>query len=153
MEPWWPRDAVRNWKLLVDSDVGLDPDRVAQELAAWEETHEALTRDPDVLRLILQLADELPKWIGSESLRLLIAYDALVGRKCEAIYTVLAEQASEIRSRRRTCTDKQSKVLAAHGYDSQVDFDTAVKWIAEINELKRRSQRKPTPATRADAKP
>lgn len=144
-EPWWPRDAVWNWKLLVDSDVGLDPDRLAQELGAWDETHEALTRDPDVLRLILQLADELPKWIGSESLRMLLAYDALVGRRGEAIYTVLAEQASEIREARRPkkpCTERQSKVLAAHGYESQVDFETAAKWIAEINE-QRKARAKP----------
>ena len=136
-EPWWPRDAVRNWELLMGNDAGLDPDRIAQELRAWDEAHEALTRSPRVLRMHLQLADELPLWLGDEGLRLLIAHDALLGRRGSAVETVISETAEMVRARLRRCTPKQARILAQHGYTSNCTYDEAVKWLAEINEQRR----------------
>lgn len=84
----WPRKVLSDLDVVLRGAAGFQ-DFLPEQVAKWDRLHDELTGDPLALSMTLDLAHMLPKWLGDEQQRILLAYETVFGSRSDSIAKAL----------------------------------------------------------------
>ena len=93
---WWPRKFLADLDVILRTPGACLGHTLEENVARWDRTHDELTGDTLALGMTLDLANMLPKWMGDENQRILLAYETVFGQRAEAIGKTITETAHAI---------------------------------------------------------